>query len=579
MSRLGEEKKIYKALTGKDYQDSSYRGARKASLKAIDNGATGGGGEPAVIESIDITANGTYTAPTGVDGYSPVKVAVPEVIKEVEKIVEVKIPPVLEDKNIASNGTFSASSGFDGLGTVVVDVPERVPVVESIDITANGTYTPNEGVDGYNSVNVNVPERVPVVESKEITANGTYTPPQGVDGFNNVVVNVPSSGGGKAKRIELTNGGQQYLFNNYFLDLLDYGCEVVCKHLDWGVKYAFSFNRFASGGKANSGYAVQNITGKNVDKFASLKINIEGCRLGYGTEEMFYKQKDITHLPQIVGNYLLYTQSPPQCTSMFSGCNHLQDIPDNYIGLMFHSGDGSSYIPDDMYTDIYPYEMFYECYALRKIPTTFSSTFHKKKISRYDRTPQYRAFYNCYSLDELVDLPVVDTQDINNPYTYNSFYITFDDCQRLKRLTFKLDEQSHTEGNETITVYSPATAYWKNQTIDLASSKIGYGSGGRYYNTTIFALDNYVSDNATYQALKDTENWWTEDIAYSRYNHNSAVETINTLPQIPSDYTDAGNTIKFNGASGSATDGGAINTLTEEEIAVATAKGWTVALV
>ena len=156
MSRLGEEKKIYKALTGKDYQDSSYRGARKASLKAIDNGATGGGGEPAVIESIDITANGTYTAPTGVDGYSPVVVDVPERV------------PVLEDKNIASNGTFSASSGFDGLGTVVVNVPERVPVVESIDITANGTYTP----------------------------------PQGVDGFNSVVVNVASSGGGDYERAE-----------------------------------------------------------------------------------------------------------------------------------------------------------------------------------------------------------------------------------------------------------------------------------------------------------------------------------------------------------------------------------------
>ena len=39
------------------------------------------------------------------------------------------------------------------------------------------------------------------------------------------------------------------------------------------------------------------------------------------------------------------------------------------------------------------------------------------------------------------------------------------------------------------------------------------------------------------------------------------------------------NTIKFKGESGSATDGGAINTLTAEEIAVATAKGWTVSLV
>lgn len=452
-------------------------------------------------------------------------------------------------------------------------------VIQSLSLTANGTYTAPSGVDGYSPVVVNVPERVPVVESKEITANGTYKPPQGVDGFNNVVVNVPSSGGGKAKRIELTNGGQEQLFNNYFLNLLDYGCEVVCKHQDWGLKYAFSFSRFAKGGTANASNAAQNISGENVDKFASLKINVEGCRLGYGTLEMFYQQKNITHLPQIVGNHLLYTDSPPQCTNMFTGCNHLQDIPDNYIDLMFHSWDGSSYIPDDMYSDVYPYQMFNDCYALRKIPTTFSTAFHKKRIRRYDRTPQYWAFENCYSLGEVVDLPVVDSRDINSPYSSNSFYNTFNNCQRLKRLTFKQEEQSNTEGNETITVYSPTTAYWKNQTIDLAETKVGYGGSGRYYNQTIFALDNFVKDDATYQALKDTEDWWTEDIAYSRYNHNSAVETINTLPQIPSDYTNAGNTIKFKGASGSATDGGAINTLTEEEIAVATAKGWTVALV
>ena len=72
----------------------------------IINGSSSG--SEAVIQSLSITANGTYTAPADVDGYNP----------------------------------------------VTVNVPERVPVVESIDITANGTYTPNEGVDGYNSVNV-----------------------------------------------------------------------------------------------------------------------------------------------------------------------------------------------------------------------------------------------------------------------------------------------------------------------------------------------------------------------------------------------------------------------------------------
>ena len=477
---------------------------------------------------------------------------------------------IIQSLNIAANGTYTAPSGVDGYSPVVVNVPERVPVVESIDITANGTYTPNEGVDGYNSVNVQVPERVPVVESKEITANGTYKPPQGVDGFNNVIVNVPSSGSStKLKRLELTHGGQEYLFNDYFLDLLDYGCEVVCTNTK-----IYDFWRLAKGNYNQLNY----ITGENVDKFASLKINLNGCTLRDGTLEMFMDQSEITHLPEIVGDYNINTSFAPKCQNMFFKCHHLQDIPDNYIGLMFHNSDYSSWIDNSLYSNIYPSYMFFECYALCKIPNILGTLFHQKPIDSYRNVPQYCGFTGCYSLGELVDFPVVDTRDINHPYTYNSFSAAFDNCRRLKRLTFKLDEQSNTEGNETITVYSPATAYWKNQTIDLASTQIGFGGYCTNYNPT-FTLDNKVINDATYQALKDTEDWWTEKIEYSRYNHNSAVETINTLPQIPSDYTDAGNTIKFKGASGSATDGGAINTLTEEEIAVATAKGWTVALV
>ena len=86
-----------------------------------------------------------------------------------------------------------------------------------------------------------------------------------------------------------------------------------------------------------------------------------------------------------------------------------------------------------------------------------------------------------------------------------------------------------------------------------------------------------VTDATSYAALKNDPDWYTLDVAYSRYDHDSAVETINSLP----DVSGAGgtNTIKFKGASGSATDAGAINTLTSAEIAVATAKGWTVSLV
>ena len=90
-----------------------------------------------------------------------------------------------------------------------------------------------------------------------------------------------------------------------------------------------------------------------------------------------------------------------------------------------------------------------------------------------------------------------------------------------------------------------------------------------------------VIDNTSYNLYKNEPDWFTTDIAYSRYNHDSAVATINSLPDTSAYLAENGdkNTITFKGDSGSATDGGAINTLTEEEIAVATAKGWTVALV
>ena len=97
----------------------------------------------------------------------------------------------------------------------------------------------------------------------------------------------------------------------------------------------------------------------------------------------------------------------------------------------------------------------------------------------------------------------------------------------------------------------------------------------------IYSEDKQIKDDATYQALKNDPDSWTIDINYSKYNHDSAVETINSLPDTSAYIATAGgtNTIKFKGGSGAKTDGGAISTLTEEEIAIAAAKGWTVTLV
>ena len=64
---------IADAIRGKNGSTDTYKPSEMAAAIT----AISGGGEP-VIEALSITANGTYTAPDGVDGYSPVTVNVPQ---------------------------------------------------------------------------------------------------------------------------------------------------------------------------------------------------------------------------------------------------------------------------------------------------------------------------------------------------------------------------------------------------------------------------------------------------------------------------------------------------------------------
>ena len=99
-------------------------------------------GRTPVIEEKSITENGTYTAPEGVDGYSPI-------------VVNVPIPqPVIESKRITENGTYTAPEGVDGCSPVIVDVPSKEEI--TLNATENGTYTPPSG-KVYDSAIVNVP--------------------------------------------------------------------------------------------------------------------------------------------------------------------------------------------------------------------------------------------------------------------------------------------------------------------------------------------------------------------------------------------------------------------------------------
>ena len=183
----------------------------------------------------------------------------------------------------------------------------------------------------------------------------------------------------------------------------------------------------------------------------------------------------------------------------------------------------------------------------------------------------YQSFWGCTFLDEVCNIPIFEFPN-SNGNTYNVFGYTFNGCYRLKNITFCTNNGV------------PYIKKWKNQILNLADTFIGYGDRNYLfrnpYNSGI-TMDKEVIDDTTYAALKNDPDWFTCNVAYSRYNHDSAVATINSLPDTSEYLATAGgsNIIRFRGVAGKKTDGGAINTLTAEEIAVAAAKGWTVTLV
>jgi hypothetical protein len=211
--------------------------------------------------------------------------------------------------------------------------------------------------------------------------------------------------------------------------------------------------------------------------------------------------------------------------------------------------------------------MFANCWSLRKLPMALLQ--YANPYSSYSYTQFNNMCNYCYALDEIVDLPCPYSQAVfNTTSSYSQlFQNTVQYCARLKNFTFA----------ET----SPMQ--WALQTLNLTS--IGYGTSSSEapltsYNSGI-TTDKKVSDDATYQALKDDPDWYTLDYNYSRYNHDSAVATINSLPDCSAYQTESGkgaNILMLKRDAGAKTDGGAIGNLTDEEIAVAAAKGWTVSL-
>ena len=306
-------------------------------------------------------------------------------------------------------------------------------------------------------------------------------------------------------------------------------------------------NTVTTSGLLDTNYMFQNSTLETVP----FELNYYGTN-DASLEYMFNKAQ-LKSLPKM--NNL----KPGKRTAFCQSAEYLRHIPQDFC-------DTWNWSALDTATNAYlqpASSMFDGCRSLRSYPNAIIAHGNPMSVPTY--SVYKNLFYGCFVLDEVIDLPCAHTATYNE----NLFQYTVFSCYRLKNFTFG----------------DIGPKNWSKQVLDLSSS-VDWSSYSMYgnpiieYNSGITA-DKEVKDDDTYQALKDDPDWFTLKVEYSRYNHDSAVATINSLPDTSAYLATTGgtNTIKFTGAAGSATDGGAINTLTEEEIAVAAAKGWTVTLV
>ena len=395
----------------------------------------------------------------------------------------------------------------------------------------------------------------------KVGTEDTYT----TEEMATAIAAIESGGGGGAEIPEeafVITGNCQYRFYrngwNWFIE--NYGNQITTKDITNGgnmfsysnelVEIPFDLNY---NNNSNCNMIFSQCT--KLQRVSNIDFNFNGCSSLGSAFHTCNSLKEIGTIKNLGTSDKPFTCS---LSNMFSNCYNLRYLPVIENVNIFTNSNSAG--------------MFNGCYSLRTIPEDWMTVLSKINHSYYGYSLYYQFLTSGYVIDEVLNIPV-DYYSDTAAFTSNAFLNAFFSCHRIKNITFATNEDG-----------SAKIARWKSQTIDLTTG-IGWCTTTDYskitnYNSGITA-DKLVSDDATYQALKDDTDWFTTNRGYSRYNHDSAVATINSLPDTSAYLAENGgtNTIKFTGAQGELTDGGAINTLTEEEIAVATAKGWTVTLV
>ena len=389
-----------------------------------------------------------------------------------------------------------------------------------------------------------------VIDAKlgEITIkeNGKYpASDNGYDGYSWVYVEVPTSGGTLPPEAYVISGDCASLFSNdrwkWYIDML--GSQIRTENL------------------SNPQQMFSSYTGSTIP-FA---LNFADGAHQYA-DNMFNYAYNLTELPAM-NNFC-----PSSMNGFLQGATSLVEFPES----IYKDWNWTAYENNvDEWTCSMAY-LFYQCYKLRKAPISLLA--HASGWT----TPHY-AIYNstfayCHALDEVVGIAVPYT---NIDWYENAFNQMFAQACRLKKFTFAMQDNG-----------LPYTVRWANQEIDLTQSVGYFDRNSVGTNPKDCGLDyaNEVTDSSTYDALKDTEDWYTRNIKYSRFNIDSAIALINSLPDTSAFAAEQGgitNTIKFRSQQGMLTDStqrySHIGMLGEPDcesiVATATARGWKIILV
>lgn len=298
-------------------------------------------------------------------------------------------------------------------------------------------------------------------------------------------------------------------------------------------------------------------------------------------DRMFYNNNTITAIPFDINT----VTGSVNGGSMFYNCYNLEAIPElktktvfNEFGSVFQGCRSIKEIPQSWADNVdcsYLYTQKYAnaggmiingCYKLKSIPDRLLSNLHPHpEATTYNYFPYHSSIASCYSLEAVPNVTV------SGVFTSNAFSNWCSYCYRLKSITFNTNEDG-----------TPLIANWKNQTIDL-TKYVGFCSNkADMYGYTDSTISDYIAngtDLETYNNIVATRpNWFTDYYGYAAYDKDSAIETINSLPDTKAALANGGtNTIKFKANQGGG-KGKNISNLTADEIAVAAAKGWTVTI-